>query len=131
MGKAILCDIHGTLLNKDTDEPIHSMVDLVKCLSKSYEILLITANFYIDHKKLIELTDIVDVMGIKYKILFYRGRSIRNDAAIKYDLYNSYIKGKYEVLLTIDNNKSCFKMWREIGLDSLRFGESKEDSDSE
>ena len=40
----------------------------------------------------------------------------RHSDIAKKELYEKYIKGKYNVLCTFDDCEKCIKMWRELGL---------------
>lgn len=55
--------------------------------------------------------------GIMYTDLFMRADGDgRNDAIVKYELFNEHIRGKYRVVAVFDDRDRVVRMWREIGL---------------
>lgn len=46
----------------------------------------------------------------------------RADTIVKYELFDKYIRDKYEVLAVIDDRPSVCRMWREIGLNVMQVG---------
>ena|ERR1700761_2637391 len=125
---AILCDIHGTLLD-DNNKPIIPIIEIIT-RHIGYDILLITAGDYTYTKNLRDLKYLLDSCDINYNELFvaketYLFKYNYSDDYIKAAIYRTQIQDKHSIVLTIDNNKDCFKMWRKYGLDSLRFGAGK------
>lgn len=51
----------------------------------------------------------------------------RNDAIVKREMYNEYIKGKYNVLAVIDDRLSVCRLWHELGLPLFRVGDPDAD----
>lgn len=47
----------------------------------------------------------------------------RNDAVVKFDLFNQHIRGKYNVLFTLDDRDRVVKMWRDMGLTCMQVAE--------
>ena len=72
-----------------------------------------------------ETEDWLDRNDIEYDALYMRSiNDNRKDTIIKRELYETYIKGKYNVLAVIDDRPSVCRMWRdELGLKVLQVGD--------
>ena len=46
----------------------------------------------------------------------------RNDAVVKLEIFNEFIRGSYDVWLTIDDRDRVVKLWRDLGLTCLQAG---------
>jgi hypothetical protein len=44
----------------------------------------------------------------------------KKDSALKEEIYNKYIKGKYNVLFVLDDRQKVVDKWRELGLTCLQ-----------
>jgi len=61
---------------------------------------------------------------IPYDLLFMREKGdYRNDDILKEEIYEKYIKDKYEILFVIDDRKRIVDMWRRKGLVCLQCAE--------
>lgn len=60
--------------------------------------------------------------SIPYEALYIRkAKDFRKDAIIKRELYEAHIKGRYDVLMVLDDRDQVVKMWRqELGLPCLQ-----------
>ena len=47
----------------------------------------------------------------------------RNDAVVKYELFNDHVRNRYNVMFVLDDRDRVVKMWREIGLTCLQVAE--------
>ena len=55
---------------------------------------------------------------IRYDELLHRKEGdFRSDVEVKRDIYNDYIKPKFDVQLAIDDRTRIVKLWRELGLE--------------
>jgi len=55
--------------------------------------------------------------GILYDELFMRGENdMRKDSIIKREIYENYIKDKYNVMLVVDDRQQVVDTWREMGM---------------
>lgn len=120
--RAILVDIHGTLLDKD-GKPNQPLIDLVNNYHDQLDILLITAEDFYDKDELkTELQQQLKDAKIKFsKILISAfDTSGKSDCEVKQIIYHDQIEDKYSIDWTMENNKKCAKMWQKMGLLSLQ-----------
>ncbi len=135
--KAVICDIDGTLAhmngrspydptryNEDTkDHFVHKLFSLLTShgetriivSGRSEEYRDVTERWLYDH-------------GVSYKHLYMRdptrvdekGNRV-NDAIIKREIYDTYIRDNYQVVCTIDDRNRVVEMWRnDLGLICLQ-----------
>lgn len=134
---AVICDIDGTLAHmngrspydptkyhEDTkDDFVHRLFTL---LTSNGETRIIVTGRPEEYREVTEkwLHD----NGVTYNHLFMRdpsrvddkGNKI-NDAVIKREIYENYIKDNYRVICTIDDRNHVVEMWRhELGLVCLQ-----------
>lgn len=63
--------------------------------------------------------------GVRAEHLFMRPEGDkRNDAIVKYELYNENIRGKYDVVGVFDDRGRVLRMWRAIGLTTFAVGDT-------
>lgn len=123
-----LCDIDGTVADNVgrspfdmtrvlEDEPIREVVKTIKTLRNSFEIIFFSGRnecARADTEKWLGKHLGIDEGNIK---LFMRAdNDMRKDSVVKYELYEKYIKGKYNVIAVFDDRNQVVEMWREIGL---------------
>ncbi len=59
----------------------------------------------------------LDFYGLKYeKLLMRKAGDFRKDNIVKEEIYNHYIKGKYNVRVVYDDRQQVVDMWRSIGM---------------
>ena len=116
--KAIIVDIHSTLLNKE-NKLDKNLCDMFECLKQEYYILLVTAHSYKSQKEF--LKDIFHVKNIGDGLYYNHNLNYKKDDEIKQLIYESQIKLSYNVIAVIDNNKSVIKMFKKLGIDTMRF----------
>ena len=138
MINAIICDIDGTLAeapNPPDDakerkkyfysrefiddmvrESIRNIVD--RYVAMGIEVLLVSGR---DEWKREDTEKWLEKHKIPYAALLMRGENDnRNDNLVKQDIYDTEIKGKYNVLFVLDDRDRVVKMWRENGLTCLQ-----------
>lgn len=59
-------------------------------------------------------------LWLNSRALFRKEGDFRKDYVIKKEIYETYIKDRYDVLFVIDDRKQVVDMWREIGLVCLQ-----------
>ena len=122
MEKAIICDIDGTLAlrqtrdpydhkNSDTDilcKEVKNFLDLYK--SNGYKIIILTGR----QERFKSITiDWLKKNSIDYNILKFRNdKDNRKDSEVKYDMYNKFVKTRYEVEIVLDDRNQVVDMWR-------------------
>lgn len=63
---------------------------------------------------------------VDFDDIYFRGaEDFRKDEIVKEEIYNNFIKEKYNILFVIDDRANVVKMWRSLGLVCLQcdFGE--------
>jgi uncharacterized HAD superfamily protein len=127
MQKAIICDIDGTLAdlgkrspfdyeNVDRDEVKHAVAEAVRVFHNAgYKIILFSGREDVAMKK---TKAWLAVNEIPYDALYMRkANDYRKDAIIKLELYEAYVKDKYDILMVLDDRDQVVRMWREeLGL---------------
>lgn len=139
--KAIIVDLDGTLAN--IDHRLHFVKGDKKDFDKFYEAIpndsvnkwcrKIIYRFDNDYKiiyvtgrmdsgsVMVPTVDWLTRNGVYYGNLFMRKNGDhRPDSTIKKEIYEKYIKDKYDVLFCIDDRARVVNMWRELGLVCLQ-----------
>lgn len=66
--------------------------------------------------------------GIGYKHLYMRRNDDnRKDVAVKEEIYNEHIRGKYNVTMVIDDRLAVCRLWHRLGLPLFRVGDPDAD----
>ena len=124
----IICDIDGTVALRNGRSPY----DLTKVSEDTFDPRMKRLlNYYQGIVKIIFVSGregtkqcindtrnwISDNIGdIGWDIIFRNEGDHRNDAIVKEEIYEQYIKGQYNVLAVFDDRDRVVKMWREKGL---------------
>lgn len=130
--KCILVDIDGTLAHmKDrspfdwksvgNDEVDYSIKKLLTYISAFdfIEIIFISGRDRICRAETVKWLD--SNVDIEYsKLLMRKNNDYRDDTIVKEELYNEYIKNKYNVLFVLDDRTKVVRMWRSLGLKCLQ-----------
>lgn len=67
----------------------------------------------------------LSVYGITYeKLLMRKADDFRPDNTVKMEIFNHYIKGKYNVQVIFDDRQKVVDMWRELGLKVFQVAKS-------
>lgn len=132
--KAIICDLDGTIALKtdrspfdyskvDLDTPNLPVIEIVQAYSwyKNYTILYVSGR---------EETcrDLTETWLKKYHLphdaphvlLMRKAKDHRNDAIVKLEIFDKYIRDNYNVRFVLDDRDRVVKMWRDIGLTCLQ-----------
>lgn len=126
--KAIICDIDGTLADMgtrrspfdfekvDQDEVKHATAEAVRVFKNAgYFIILFSGR---DDSSTAKTKAWLQTNNIPFDVLYMRKTGDRRkDSIVKKELYQTYVKNKYDVLLVLDDRDQVVKMWREeLGL---------------
>lgn len=66
-------------------------------------------------------------VGMTPEYFFMRAQGDqRNDALVKYELFDQHIRGKFNVLGVLDDRPRVLRMWRAIDIPTLQVGNGKE-----
>lgn len=121
--KAIIVDIDGTIAllngrnpydNKKvhTDLPNQPIVDLVKLLSKTFKILIVTGRERTEECKA-ATRQWLDDQSIPWKVIYMRPeKDYRKDSTIKKEIFEKYIDGVYNIQFVLDDRDQVIDMWR-------------------
>lgn len=58
-----------------------------------------------------------------YDLMMRNEKDFRRDSIVKEEIYNNYIKDKFDVEFVLDDRKSVCEKWRELGLKCLQVAE--------
>lgn len=129
---AVIVDIDGTLAKMNGRSPYdwkrvgedavnNHVKNMVKLLSKTMQIIVFSGR---DEICYVETFNWLERNEIPFDFLGMRPRgNFEKDAVIKKRLYESHVKGKYEVFAVIDDRLSVCKLWYELGLPLYRVGD--------
>ncbi len=135
--EAIICDIDGTIAKMngrspfeyekvDTDlvnQPVASILRTFTTLAEShnktdFHILFVSGRKMSCADKTAEWLKENGIPGTLFRM---RGDDDdRNDAVVKQEIYEQYIKGKYNVIFVLDDRDRVVDMWRAQGLTCLQ-----------
>ena len=125
--KAIMCDIDGTLAKMSPfrkpfdwdkvmqDEVIHHIKMLVnRYFATGVKVILVSGRDAVCEK----LTKMwLEKNGINYHHLYMRPmEDKRDDREAKNEIYQLFIKDKYNIELVLDDRPKMIRMWLEMGL---------------
>lgn len=137
----IICDIDGTLAlfgdknpydrdfeNDNLNIPI---ADIVKQYLDKVQIFFVSgrSDNHIDvtmkwlQDKFYGSAEKARQSKIGYQLLMRKTGDVRKDSVIKKEIYESYIKGLYNVLFVLDDRNQMVEMWRNLGLTCLQVAE--------
>lgn len=143
--QAIICDLDGTLCNiyhrqhyvlskpKNWkafyealgDDLVHEFCQdiIMMYKNKGYAILLVSGRP--DNYKQVTKKWLSD-RGVNYDLLLMRrDGDFRKDYIVKQELYERFIKGKYNIFFVLDDREQVVRMWRKQGLTCLQVAEGK------
>lgn len=132
---AIICDIDATLSLNLKGRPfygegcaegiaddivIEPIANILRIMSKNNKILIVTGRE--GTPEIIEATkNWLINNNIHYDSIYLRPvKDYSPGAECKKEIYNNYIKGKYNVSFVLEDNKKCVNMWRSEGLICLQ-----------
>lgn len=126
--QVVLCDIDGTIALRrgrspyDQSKVLEDAFDprmnfLLSSLSEKFQIIFLSGRQ--DTKQCREDTEkwLKDNLGLSEVTLIMRSEGdFRPDDVIKKELYQKYIKDRYNVVCVFDDRDKVVKMWRSLGL---------------
>jgi hypothetical protein len=133
LNKVIICDIDGTLAllgDRDRYDPTtgedllnNPIANILKVYNNQnlFPVELVLVSGREDKYR-----DITEKWLTKHGITHYKGLymrktgDFRKDTIVKKELYEKYIKGKYDVLFVLDDRDQVVRMWRDEGLTCLQ-----------
>lgn len=128
--QAIICDLDGTLallgdrspydasrcLDDALNEPI---AHILKTYHATGVDILVVSGRDAKHRKLTEQW--LHQHAIAYHALHMRpSRDFRKDAVLKAELFERYVRARYEVLFVLEDRNQVVEMWRHLGLTCLQ-----------
>ena len=131
---AIICDIDGTIAhmtdrspydyskvsNDIVDETIRDIVNVYK-RDSDFELIIVSGRK--DECRGATVMWLAQ-NNIRYNALYMRGtEDNRADYIVKKEIYEQYIKGKYNIYFVLDDRDQVVRMWREEGLKCLQVQE--------
>lgn len=128
-GDSIIVDVDGTISFNGghrnwydyekviDDEPIIPIINLVKMYKQNnYKIIIVSAREGTP-ECIAATTEWLKKQNIIYDELFMRkAGDYRRDSLVKEEIYNTFIKGKFNVEIVLDDRSSVVSKWRELGL---------------
>jgi len=124
--KAIIVDIDGTLAHITNgrspyewsrvgeDEVDENVANIIKFCEKNCEIILLSGR---DKVCETETRKWLYDNNIYYNNLYMREKNdMRKDTIVKKELFDKYIRGKYNIDFILDDRNCMVKFWREMGL---------------
>ena len=128
----ILCDIDGTIAlhegnrspydySKVSGDAVNENVAwLVEILGAEHDIVFLSGRDASCHADTIHW--LIDVMGYAFPPELYMRADDdkRPDNVVKAELFDRYIRGRYNVRFVLDDRDRVVKMWRELGLTCLQ-----------
>lgn len=126
--QVVLCDIDGTIALRrgrspyDQSKVLEDAFDprmnfLLSSLSEKFKIIFLSGRQ--DTKQCREDTEkwLKDNLGLSEVTLIMRSEGdLRPDDVVKKELYQKYIKDKYNVVCVFDDRDKVVRMWRNLGL---------------
>lgn len=125
----VICDLDGTLAlfgdkspydrNYAEDDINGAVGFLLRELPKYITVIFVTGRkekYREVTQKWIFTQSIVNKLQFSYKLLMRKTDDTRKDFVVKKELYDTEIKGKFNVIFVLDDRNQVVKMWREIGL---------------
>lgn len=129
LGDSIIVDVDGTICHNNghrgwfdyskviDDEPINPIINMVKMYKQNnYTVLIVSAREGTDECR--EATvKWLDKHNVPFDHFFMRREGdYRRDSFVKEEIYNEYIKGKFNVEIVLDDRSAVVGTWRNLGL---------------
>lgn len=131
--KVIICDLDGTLALMEHRSPYdastanhdslnHPIANILKVYSNQtefpIEIILLSGRY---ERYRAETISWLKQHGINYSKLYLRpDDDFRKDTVYKKEIYETYIKDKFDVLFVLEDRSQVVGMWRSEGLTCLQ-----------
>lgn len=128
---AIICDLDGTLAHGEhrnvydfaqsaddrCDFLVRSIIHLFYT-HEQYKIIYITGR---EEKFRLQTINFLETWHCPSGLLYMRMTGDhRKDSIVKYELFDRYVRGKYNVRFVLDDRNQVVEMWRKIGLKCLQ-----------
>jgi predicted kinase len=133
---AVLVDIDGTVAlipeggrspydrtRVSEDIPNWPVIDLIRCFidaHSAWHIIFVSGREGTEQCRTDTLKWLEGVGFIDRPLYMRPEGDMRNDAVIKYELYNKHIRGKFNVRYVVDDRNRVVEMWRSLGLTVLQ-----------
>ena len=129
LSSIVICDIDGTIAHMNgrgpfewtrvtEDEVDWSIVNLLRLVCREYEIMMFSGRDEVCRN---ETFTWLENHSIPFAKLYMRPQDDkRKDSIVKKELYEKYIKGKYNVGFILDDRNQVVEMWRSLGLKCLQ-----------
>ncbi len=130
---AIICDIDGTLAimknrgpfdwdKVDQDDYKVSVRNILLSIQDSHKIIIFSGRDSICYEK---TEDWLMCTGIPFDKLYMRPKGdMRKDSIVKKEMFDLYVRGKYNIDFVLDDRNQVVDMWRnELGLTCLQVAE--------
>lgn len=132
--KAIICDLDGTLClfkhhrgpydarTCENDLPNKAVLEIVKRFSTTHTIIFTSgrSDEFAEQTVSWLMQYVFGDTPEGYELLMRNKGDIRKDSVVKNELYEKFIKDKYDVLFVLDDRDQVVEMWRSIGLSCLQ-----------
>lgn len=121
----IICDLDGTLCHLNGRNPYDASTcendilnPVVASIIKDQNVILVSGR---EDKYRQATIKFLENHDIHYIDLYMRDTDdFRNDAIIKKEIYEKYIKGKFNVKFVLDDRNRVVELWRSLGLTCLQ-----------
>lgn len=145
MKKAVIFDIDGVLAKKSPernyreydkvhlDSPIESGFDTLYAYANltDHKIFFITGRKELCRKATVEFLEkhSPSLELVDYKLLMRENSDHRKAPILKKELYEQFIKDKYDVLEAYDDDPDICEMWRSVGITAFEIKREIEEFD--
>lgn len=128
LSEVVLCDLDGTLAlfgnanpyDRDflKDKPNQTVISIINGLETHIQLIIISGR---NGKYKKDTEKWLAENKISYDKLIMRSEDdVRKDSIVKQEIYETEIKGKYNVLFVLDDRNQVVELWRSLGLVCLQ-----------
>lgn len=119
--RAIVCDIHNTLVDDDKNKKINNTVDFLKHHASTYKIILLTARVETERQNIINQ---MRQLEIPFDLLIMKPTNLNSsddeNKAMKHGIWKATelikLQEKYDIAVFIDNNEYARKEAKKINI---------------
>ncbi|CCF82380.1 phosphatase domain-containing protein [Nitrolancea hollandica] len=132
-GKAIICDLDGTLAilegrgpfeyeRCDTDLPSEAVVELLRAMGAAgHTVIFVSGREDSCREKTVSW---INRLSLPSEKLFMRKTGdFRKDVIVKREIYEKEIKEHYNVCFVLEDRNQAVRMWRSLGLPCFQVAE--------
>lgn len=137
--KAVVFDLDGTLANIDhrlhhvqnkpknykafyasikEDKPIPWTIELLRTLSKTYSIVILTGRSEITYADTVEWFN--THVGFVPDLFMRKDEDHRPDTITKLDMYRKLVEPTFDVLFIVEDRDRMVQLWRSLGISCLQ-----------